>query len=174
MKRREFVTMAGLSLVAPRALAAPAQTLVEIWKSDSCGCCGEWIKHLQKNGFATKVHSVHDAAPVRRALGIPDKLGSCHTAKVGGYAIEGHVPASDIRRLLSEKPKAIGLTAPAMPQGSPGMDVPNSPPYEVLLVREDKSTILFARHVPEKGAARKDSVSCAATPDPKATGCGKT
>ena len=173
MKRREFVTMAGLSLVAPRALAAPAQTLVEIWKSDSCGCCGEWIKHLQKNGFATKVHSVHDAAPIRRALGIPDKLGSCHTAKVGGYAVEGHVPGSDIRRLLTEKPKAIGLAAPGMPQGSPGMDVPNSPPYEVLLVREDRSTTLFARHVPA-GAYPGKSVSCAATPDPKASGYGKT
>jgi len=128
MKRREFVSMLGPALVAPRAWAAPASTLVEVWKSDSCGC-GEWIKHL---------------------------------------------PASDIRRLLAEKPKAIGLTAPGMPQGSPGMDVPDSPPYEVLLVRDDKSTALFAQHVPGKGAAKKDSVSCPATPDPKATGCGKT
>jgi hypothetical protein len=94
------------------------------------------------------VNSVADAAPVRSAFGIPDRLGSCHTAKVGGYAIEGHVPASDIRRLLAEKPKAIGLAAPGMPAGSPGMDVPNSPPYEVLLVRSDGTTTLFARHVP--------------------------
>lgn len=173
MKRREFVTMCGLAMLAPGAWASTTP-LVEIWKSDSCGCCGEWVKHLQKSGFATKVHSVHDAAPFRRRFGIPERLGSCHTAKVGGYAIEGHVPASDIRKLLAEKPKAIGLAAPGMPAGSPGMDVPNSPPYEVLLVREDRSTTLFARHVPEKGAARKDSVSCAATPDPKATGCGKT
>lgn len=136
----------GLMLLAAPAMARP--TLVEIWKSDSCGCCGEWIKHLQKNGFATKVNSVADAAPMRSAFGIPDRLGSCHTAKVGGYAIEGHVPASDIRRLLAEKPKAIGLAAPGMPPGSPGMDVPNSPPYEVLLVRPDGSTALFMRHVP--------------------------
>ena len=148
MKRREFVAMAGLALVAPRAWAAPARTRVEIWKSDSCGCCGEWIKHLQKNGFATKVNSVADASPMRSALGIPDRLGSCHTAKVGGYAIEGHVPAGDIRRLLAQKPDAIGLSAPGMPAASPGMDVPNSPPYEVLLVRRDGSTTLFARHVP--------------------------
>jgi hypothetical protein len=173
MKRRQFVLAMGLTLLAPAAMAQP--TLVEVWKSDSCGCCGEWIRHLQKSGFATKVHSVNDAAPMRRALGIPDRLGSCHTAKVGAYAIEGHVPAGDIRRLLAEKPKAIGLTAPGMPQGSPGMDIPNSPPYEVLLVRNDKSTALFARHVPEKGVVdAKKSVSCAATPDPKATGCGKT
>lgn len=148
MKRREFVALMGLSLVAPRAGSAPAPTLVEVWKSDSCGCCGEWIKHLQKNGFATKVNSVADAAPMRSAFGIPERLGSCHTAKVGGYAIEGHVPASDIRRLLAEKPKAIGLAAPGMPPGSPGMDVPGSPPYEVLLVRPDGSTALFMRHVP--------------------------
>ena len=149
MKRRELVIAMGLALLAPAALAQQT-TLVEVWKSDSCGCCGEWIKHLQKNGFATKVHSVEDAAPMRRALGIPDRLGSCHTAKVAGYAIEGHVPASDIRRLLAEKPKAVGLTAPGMPQGSPGMDVPNSPPYEVYLVRKDASTELFARHTPAK------------------------
>lgn len=173
MKTREFVLAMGLALLAPGAVAQA--TLVEVWKSDSCGCCGEWIKHLQKSGFATRVHSVADAAPMRRALGIPDRLGSCHTAKVGGYAIEGHVPASDIRKLLAEKPRAIGLTAPGMPQGSPGMDVPNSPPYEVLLVGEGGSTTLFARHVPGKGAADpKNSVTCAATPDPKATGCGKT
>ena len=171
MKRREFVLAVGLALLAPLAMAQQAP-LVEVWKSDSCGCCAEWIKHLQKSGFATKVHSVEDAAPMRRALGIPDRLGSCHTARVGGYAIEGHVPASDIRKLLAAKPRAIGLTAPGMPPGSPGMDIPNSPPYEVLLVREDRSTGLFARHVPGKAGARKDAASCAATPDPKATGCG--
>lgn len=149
MNRRELVIAMGLVLMAPAAMAQQA-TLVEVWKSDSCGCCGEWVKHLQKNGFATKVHSVPDAAPMRRALGIPDRLGSCHTAKVDGYAIEGHVPASDIRKLLAKKPKAIGLTAPGMPLGSPGMDVPNSPPYEVYLVRQDASTELFARHTPAK------------------------
>jgi hypothetical protein len=89
---------------------------------------------------------VEDAGPVRRAAGIPDQLGSCHTAKVNGYAIEGHVPASDIKRLLAEKPKAIGLTAPGMPAGSPGMDIPNSPPYDVLLVKSDGSTALYKRH----------------------------
>ncbi len=147
MNRRELVIAMGLALLAPIAMAQPAP-LVEVWKSDSCGCCGEWIKHLQKNGFVTKVHSVPDAAPMRRALGIPDRLGSCHTAKVGVYAIEGHVPASDIRKLLAQKPKAAGLTAPGMPQGSPGMDVPDSPPYEVLLVGEDGRATLFTRHQP--------------------------
>ena len=143
-----------LALIAPRAWAAPAPTLVEVWKSDSCGCCGEWIRHLRKSGFATKVNSVADAAPVRSAFGIPDRLGSCHTAKVGGYAIEGHVPASDIRRLLAEKPEAIGLAAPGMPQGSPGMDIPGSPPFETLLVRADGSTAVYGRHAGPTRAAR--------------------
>jgi len=101
-----------------------------------------------KNGFATKVHMVDDTAPIRKQLGIPEKLGSCHTAKVEGYAIEGHVPASDIRRLLAEKPRARGLAAPGMPAGSPGMDMPNSPPYDVLLVGNDGSATRFARHTP--------------------------
>jgi hypothetical protein len=92
------------------------------------------------------VHMVEDTSAKRRELGVPEALGSCHTAKVGGYAIEGHVPASDIRRLLAEKPKARGLTAPGMPAGSPGMDVPNSPPYDVLLIAPDASTTVYARH----------------------------
>ncbi|MDQ3025113.1 MAG: DUF411 domain-containing protein [Pseudomonadota bacterium] len=152
MKRRGFIVALAAALAVPGALAQQLP-LVEVWKSDSCGCCGEWIKHLQKNGFTTRVHSVADAAPMRRALGIPDQLGSCHTAKVGGYAIEGHVPAGDIKRLLAEKPAARGLAAPGMPAGSPGMDLPNSPPYEVLLVRKDASTVRYARHVPEPARA---------------------
>ena len=147
MERRGFIAALVFALATPGALAQQLP-LVEVWKNDSCGCCGEWVKHLQRNGFPTKVHSVADASQMRRALGIPDRLGSCHTAKVGGYAIEGHVPAGDIKRLLAEKPAARGLAAPGMPAGSPGMDVPNSPPYEVLLVGNDENTTLFARHVP--------------------------
>ena len=147
MKRREFIAAIAFSALAPAAVAQQ-KTLVEVWHSPTCGCCGNWIKHLQANGFATQVHKVADTSAMRRSLGIPEHLGSCHTAKVGGYAIEGHVPAADIRRLLAERPKARGLTAPGMPAGSPGMDVPNSPPYDVLLVGNDESTTLFARHVP--------------------------
>jgi hypothetical protein len=139
--------MAALAvLVAPFAWAQTQPPLVEVWRSPSCGCCEQWVKHLQKNGFRTNVHSVEDTSSVRRAAGIPAALGSCHTAKVAGYTIEGHVPASDIQRLLAQKPKARGLSAPGMPPGSPGMDVPNSPPYEVLLVKDDGTASLFARH----------------------------
>lgn len=149
MKRREFLATCTLAAVAPAVLAQSPAPVVEVWRSPTCGCCGAWVKHLQENGFATKVHMVDDTSAARRKLGIPEPLASCHTARVGGYAIEGHVPASDIRRLLAEKPKARGLTAPGMPAGSPGMDVPNSPPYEVLLVLEDGQAALFARHVPK-------------------------
>ncbi len=151
MKRRHFVTLLGAAFAAT-LIATPSwakeEALVEVWKGAQCGCCTKWVKHLEKNGFATKVHTVPDAAPYGRKLGIPDRLRSCHTATVGGYSIEGHVPASDIRRLLAEKPKAVGLAAPGMPAGSPGMDVAGSPPYEVLLVGHDEKTTLFARHVP--------------------------
>ena len=89
---------------------------------------------------------MNDIPAARKKLGMPDKLGSCHTAKIGNYIVEGHVPAADIRRLLKEKPKALGLALPGMPLGSPGMDIPNSPPYETLLVQADGSTRVFAKH----------------------------
>jgi hypothetical protein len=145
MRRRTFLgSLVAVAIPCP-ALAQPAP-LVEVWRSPTCGCCGAWVRHLQRSGFATKVHMVDDTSAMRRELGVPEALGSCHTAKVGGYAIEGHVPASDIRRLLAEKPKARGLTAPGMPAGSPGMDVPGSPPYDVLLIAPDASTTVYARH----------------------------
>jgi len=147
MNRREFLATLALAAAAPAALAVETP-LVEVWRSPTCGCCGEWVKHLQKNGFATKVHMVDDTSAMRRALGIPAELGSCHTAKVEGYAIEGHVPASDIKRLLAQRPRARGLAAPGMPAGSPGMDVPGSPPYEVVLVAADGAASVYSRHVP--------------------------
>ena len=173
MKRREWMVAIVMALVVPMAFAGEAP-VVEVWKSDSCGCCAEWVKHLQKNGFATKVHRVEDNSAVRRALGIPERMGSCHTAKVGGYAIEGHVPASDIHKLLREKPQAKGLAAPGMPQGSPGMDIPNSPPYETYLVRNDGGATLYGRHEGPKGTARAPELGCKSTPDPAATRCGAT
>ena len=119
---------------------------LEMYKSPYCGCCGKWAEHLQKNGFEVVTYEVKDVPAMRKKLGIPDRLGSCHSAKVGNYVFEGHVPASDIRRLLKEKPKALGLAVPAMPAGAPGMDIPDSPPYETLLVQTDGSTRVFAKH----------------------------
>ena len=117
--------------------AAPARTQVELWKDPTCGCCHDWITHMQDNGFDVTAHDTGNTA-VRTRLGLPQELGSCHTALIEGYVIEGHVPASDVRKLLAQKPKAIGLTVPGMVVGSPGMDTPvyngRKDPYDVLLV----------------------------------------
>jgi hypothetical protein len=121
-------------------------TLVDVYKSPSCGCCGKWLEHLQQNGFQASVHEVNDIPAARKKLGMPDRLGACHTARVGGYVIEGHVPAADIQRLLKEKPKALGLAVPSMPPGSPGMETAKPVPYETLLVQTDGSTQVFAKH----------------------------
>ncbi|HET9580114.1 MAG TPA: DUF411 domain-containing protein [Usitatibacter sp.] len=143
--RREFLALLAAATVAPAVARAEAPPLVEIWKSPQCGCCDDWTKHLQKNGFATKVNVVADTTNLRRAAGIPEALGSCHTARVGGYSIEGHVPAKDIRRLLAEKPRATGLAVPGMPQSAPGMDNPGYP-YNVLLVALDGRTSIYQRY----------------------------
>ena len=101
---------------------------------------------MQKSGFKVAIHDVDNIPASRKKLGMPDKYGSCHTSKIGDYVVEGHVPAADIQRLLKEKPKALGLAVPSMPPGSPGMDIPNSPPYETLLVQADGTTSVFAKH----------------------------
>ncbi len=139
--------IAGLALaLAAMAVEAQEKVVVEVWRSPTCGCCGAWIRHLQDNGFATKVNLVEDTSSIRRALGIAPELGSCHTAKVNGYAIEGHVPAKEIRRLLSERPKALGLSVPGMPMGSPGMEGPTKDRYDVLLVGADGRGRVYQRY----------------------------
>lgn len=147
MKRRQALGMIAVAAIAPLARAgqSPA-TPIEVWRSAMCGCCGGWIKHLESNGFAPKVNLVDDTSVARRSVGIPARYASCHTAKVAGYGIEGHVPATDIRRLLAEHPKARGLAAPGMPGGAPGMDVPRAGPYDVLLIGNDDSATVFAHH----------------------------
>jgi hypothetical protein len=135
-------TYLGLGGVPAPAVAA---SVVEVWKSESCGCCGGWVDHMRAAGFTVKVHEVDDMQPVKRARGVPEALGSCHTSVVDGYVIEGHVPADDVRRLLAERPVAIGLTAPGMPQDAPGMDMKTGQRYEVLVFGKDE-TAVFARH----------------------------
>ena len=147
--RRQLLVALALSSVVPAWAQPPAKVLVEIWKDPSCGCCKDWISHLQANGFATKVNETGNDA-MRAKLGIPPKLGSCHTALVGGYAVEGHVPAADIRRLLKERPQAVGLTVPGMPVGAPGMDGPaygnRRDPYQVLLVPKSGEPRVYATY----------------------------
>ena len=138
----------ALALVLLSAATAFAQGApkVEVFKSASCGCCGAWVEHMRQNGFHVTTHDVADVSAQRRKLGMPDRLGSCHSAKVGGYAIEGHVPAADIRRLLKEKPNALGLAVPSMPPGSPGMESSRPIPYDTLLVARDGTTRVYASH----------------------------
>ena len=136
----------GLVLLAAPAIGAQAAVSVEVWKDPKCGCCKDWVVHLTQAGFSVKVlDQGNDAA--RKRLGIPEALGSCHTASVQGYALEGHVPATDIRRLLREKPQAVGLAVPGMPVGSPGMDGAvykgRKDPFKVLLVAQDGSSTVF-------------------------------
>lgn len=149
-RRTLLAGLAALPLAALAQKATAPKVLVEVWKDPNCGCCKDWVSHLEANGFAVKVNETGNNA-MRAKLGIPEKLGSCHTALVGGYAVEGHVPAADIRKLLKDKPQAVGLTVPGMPVGSPGMDGAvygkRRDPYDVLLVL-DKSgaTRVFASY----------------------------
>lgn len=143
------MTLRRYALILPFMLGsalAQAATLVEVYKSPYCGCCEEWVQHLKKNGFEVKTYDVNDVPAARKKLGMPEQLGSCHTAKVGGYLVEGHVPAADIQRMLKEKPKAVGIAVPGMPQGSPGMETSTPQPYNTLLVQMDGTTRVFARH----------------------------
>jgi len=146
-----LVSTAGLARAA-----SPTPTAVEVWKDPNCGCCKDWVDHMQANGFSVTVHETGNAA-VRTQLGLPQKLGSCHTALVGGYLLEGHVPAADVQRLLREKPQALGLAVPGMPVGSPGMDGAiyggRKDPYDVLLVARNGSTKVFSSYHQTKAPA---------------------
>jgi len=127
-------------------LPASAADAVDVYKSPYCGCCGKWVEHLRQAGFDVRTHDVNDVPAARQRLGMPEHLGSCHTAKVAGYVVEGHVPAADIQRLIKEKPKALGLAVPSMPPGSPGMESPKPVPYNTLLVQAGGATTVFAKH----------------------------
>lgn len=139
-------SLLAILLVTSTAWAAPAAPQVEVFKSPYCGCCGKWVEHLRQNGFQVQVRETDDVTAARKKLGMPDKFVSCHTARIGNYVFEGHIPATDIKRLLKEKPKALGLAVPSMPPGSPGMESPKPIPYETLLVQADGTHSVFARH----------------------------
>jgi hypothetical protein len=154
--RRRVVLLALLSVAAVPvpARAQRAEPEVEVYKSSTCGCCRDWIRHLEADGFRVRVFDVADPSIYRAALGMPQRYGSCHTARVGGYVIEGHVPAREIRRLLREKPNALGIAVPGMPIGSPGMDGPEYrgqvDRYDVLLVQPSGHATVFAAYAPGK------------------------
>lgn len=134
---------AALMLVST---AAHAATMI-VTKSPSCGCCAEWIKHIEAAGFTVKVVNTNDLAATKAKAGVPAKLASCHTAIVNGYVVEGHVPAADIKKLLAMKPKAKGIAVAGMPMGSPGMEMGNhKDAYNTIIFRADGTQSIFARH----------------------------
>ncbi len=144
-RRRVVAALMWAPLVAPLGARAAART-IEVWTGPACACCHDWIDHLRANGFEVTTHDGGNT-PARARLGMPVDYGSCHTGEVAGYAIEGHVPAREIERLLDERPNAIGLSVPSMPRGSPGMDGPAygnvRDPYDVLLVLRNGSATVY-------------------------------
>ncbi|MFO1364830.1 MAG: DUF411 domain-containing protein [Burkholderiales bacterium] len=150
MKRREWMVHAAAlaaTALAARADAAPLPEAV-VYKSPTCGCCNDWVKHLRAHGFAVKTMEVNDLGPVRQRFGVPDRLASCHTAVIGGYAVEGHVPAAAVKRLLAEKPSVVGISVPGMPNGSPGMEGPRSEPFTVVVFDERGNAKVFESYRP--------------------------
>ena len=142
--RRGALLLAFATPFAMSAGAAPV-TRLEVWKDPGCPCCDGWVRHMRAAGFDAAVREVADVRTVRTANGVPEALWSCHTALVDGYAVEGHVPAADVRRLLAERPRARGLSAPGMPPSAPGMDMPGTP-YEVVLFGAPGGDRTWARH----------------------------
>src|SRR3984893_13113708 len=133
MTRNTFVKTL---ICIPTAMAVrliAATPTIQVFKTPTCGCCGNWVEHLRANGVEVAVEDVPDTGAYRRKYGVPEKLLSCHTGVVDGYALEGHVPAAEIHRLLEERPKAKGLAVPGMPMGSPGMEGSVSQAYSVIL-----------------------------------------
>jgi hypothetical protein len=137
--------LAGSSFAAlpPGRLAAPIE--ITVYRSPSCGCCKAWEDYLRKNGFTVKDVQQEDLSQIKAESGVTSKLTSCHTALVGGYVVEGHVPAADIQRMLREKPKIVGISAPGMPGAGPGMDTGHDP-YEVLSFDGKGNTAVWAKH----------------------------
>ena len=143
--KRLSLALAPLALLA--CVQSAAAATIEVVKSPYCGCCGAWVDHLKAAGFDVRVNEVDDTTAARRRLGMPDAFGSCHTATVGGYVLEGHVPAAEVKRLLAAKPKAIGLAVPGMPVGSPGMEVgARRDPYDVLLIARNGGSTVYAHY----------------------------
>ncbi|PFG10858.1 MULTISPECIES: DUF411 domain-containing protein [unclassified Marinobacter] len=148
MKQRTLAIILGASLSFGSALvSAETERNIHVYKSPTCGCCTDWVKHLEDNGFEVDVSEVDNVTPVKIEAGLTPALASCHTAFIDDYVIEGHVPADDIKRLLSQTPQARGLSVPGMPAGSPGMEMGDrKDPYQVLLFNANGQTRVFAEH----------------------------
>lgn len=150
LDRRAVLGCVVLAAVAPAAACGQAREnhAIAAYKTPTCACCDAWISHLRGAGFMVSVNILADLRGLRSSHGLAETLASCHSARVAGYFVEGHVPAADIRRLLAERPEAVGIAVPGMPPGSPGMETPGGDrePYDTLLVLKNGATRLFARH----------------------------
>ena len=146
LRRRLLVRAAATPLATPAAGAS--RPAITVYKASGCTCCEGWIAHMQRAGFRTQVVVVNDLSVEWRRRGVPDTLSSCHMGLVNGYVTVGHVPAADVLRLLKQRPRAIGLSVPGMPDGSPGMERPDGKrePYETLLLLPGGKSRVFARH----------------------------
>ncbi|MGH9253894.1 MAG: DUF411 domain-containing protein [Vicinamibacterales bacterium] len=150
MTRRVFAgaLLAALMVATGPGLAQRPVPTVQVYKSPTCGCCANWVKHLQQHGFRTQVTETDNVADIKAQHRIPARVQSCHTAVVDGYVLEGHVPAADVQRLLKERPAVVGLAVPGMPIGSPGMEVPNMKPqaYDVVAFDKQGALKVYASH----------------------------
>jgi len=141
------IVMLALLFGSSVGVVVSSEPRITVWKSATCGCCQKWVDYLSDNGFDVVTHDVEDVVPIKQELGLTNPaLYSCHTALVDGYVIEGHVPASDIRRLLTERPEVIGITAPGMPQMSPGMNSIEPKGYDVFQFNTHQQLSVFSRY----------------------------
>jgi len=148
MTRRQILVALSAALAAGVDTAGQTPPSVRVYRDPTCGCCVLWVEHLRKAGFSATVTEVEDISAIKTKYGVPPRVGSCHTALVGNYVLEGHVPAEDVRRLLNERPDIAGIGVPGMPIGSPGMEVAGMKPgaYDVLAFDKAGKTRVFASH----------------------------
>ena len=148
LNRRDVLLVTVAAIAAGQSCAAQSDLLIKVFKDPSCGCCTAWVDRLKAAGFKTEVDETQDMAAIKTKYGVPDDHTSCHTGIIAGYAIEGHVPPAEIKRLMQEKPKALGIAVPGMPVNSPGMEIPGQPdePYTVWLFAKNGERTPFAKH----------------------------
>ncbi|MDH5599937.1 MAG: DUF411 domain-containing protein [Gammaproteobacteria bacterium] len=136
----------GFTVTNQEAVADTEIKEIMVYKSPTCGCCNKWVKHLEKEGFNVKTKNIRDMNPVKNKMGVQRQFQSCHTAKIGKYFVEGHVPAKDIKKLLKEKPDIKGLSAPGMPMGSPGMEGPRKDRYDVVAIDKNNRATVYSSY----------------------------
>jgi hypothetical protein len=139
-----LLLLAAICLAAPASGAESSDDTIQVYKAPGCACCNKWVDHLRAAGFQVEAHEARNLDAIRKQLGVPQKLAGCHTARIGGYVIEGHVPAAQIQRLLKEKSAVAGISVPGMPIGSPGMEGPGGRDFDVVVWSKDGTSSVYA------------------------------